>query len=256
MLDSIETLIYMLRDPMYWEFEVGLGQQHQMTAGYVWHSWQRPHPPVTAERLKRVEEKWRVRLPPLLRRIYLEVSNGGIGPELNALENADSSSIEEVPVVEIGPGVPAFLYTTTEYDEESGEEYERENVFPIALYEISEGGCQDRIYINCAEPGFPVLHCKEVEHLPRPIEPITLEGALQQFCSHGYHILAPSFNQWIEDWVADFQQKYNRWYTEPEVLESLYSEPHYLRAIVADSNIVSHYEVIPLSRWQAEVNEG
>ena len=166
-------------------------------------------PPVTPEQVEAVERKLGYPLPPLLKRIYTEVANGGIGPPLyglNALEELYSGA--GYPEVESPwPGVKIALIEPAEPLPEDADEddepelYERDRVALASQIFIANGGCQDNYYCIADHPDFPVILQEEL--IVWPLEPDEDTDYLGYFGE----VVAPSFDAWIEDWVAGFERR-------------------------------------------------
>ena len=99
-------------------------------------------PPPTSEQLEAAEERLGFPLPALLRRVYLEVGNGGFGPGYGLLglptsqAAADQSSVGKYTALRLLPSKPPW---------------------PEKLIPLCEWGCGIASYLDCSRPGVPVV---------------------------------------------------------------------------------------------------
>ena len=110
-------------------------------------------PPVTEAEMLVAEAKLGFSLPPLLRRLYLEVSNGDFGPGLRPLDGDDSLVFWYVE---------EHSMTQEELDaawgvEQDGEWDDTPVVLPEKLLNIYDWGCNIYSYLDCSTPACPVL---------------------------------------------------------------------------------------------------
>ncbi len=167
------------------------------------------NPPVSLEQVEEVERKIGYPLPPLLKRIYNEVANGGIGPPLYGLNTLEAIySAADYPEVESPwPGVKIALIEPAEpLSEDAGDDYEPEyyEVDRVALASqvyLANAGCQDEYYCDAAHPDFPVI-LQEVL-VAWPIEP----GDDTDYLGYFGEVIAPSFDAWIEEWLNDSERR-------------------------------------------------
>lgn len=140
----------------------------------------RPHhryplqPPTTAEAIAAAEAKIGVRLPPLLHAIYSEIANGGIGPGYGLIGVAGTPYHRGWAYNDDTDTVPDLA--ATYLDVTSCTTY-----WPPQLVPVCDWGCMHASAIDCSNPQFPVVF-DALDHV---------------FCLH-----SPSFEAWIEDWVA------------------------------------------------------
>jgi hypothetical protein len=189
-MDSIQKLQRILLDPLYQPNTTGNSSVLR--------------PPVTKEQVEAVEQKLGFSLPPLLKRIYTEVANGGIGPApygLNALEELYSGN--ELPVVESPwPGVRLGLVHAAEpIPPDTDEDYEpewheRDRVILAGQVFIADGGCQDMYFCDAAYPDFPVI--LQEEPIALPIEAFELTDGFS-IVSYFGELIAPSFDNCTDD---------------------------------------------------------
>lgn len=150
--------------------------------------WQNLAPPVSKTDLVHAEALLSFRLPPLLRQMYLEVGNGGFGPGygLYPLYNA-----EDPKALRSDSLLTTSLALRSMTPEEFGhywkhgtEEDEMElSVWPERILEVCDWGCNIYSYLDCSQPGYPVLRLDHNTAVRR----FTLE--------------ASSFRQWLEAWL-------------------------------------------------------
>ena len=125
-------------------------------------------PPLTEAEVVRAEEQLGFTLPPLLRRLYREVSNGGFGrwvaplvpPMLASASDEDESILgwyqreHPAPAVKLqdelalAEEIPLFVWPL---------EDEPLHDLPEELLLIGDHGCNIYSYLDCAQPGCPVL---------------------------------------------------------------------------------------------------
>lgn len=122
-------------------------------------------------------------LPPLLRRLYLEVSNGDFGPGLRKLDAEDSLVFWYVEERSM---------TQEEIDAAWGVEQEEQldmvwddspMVLPEKLLNIYDWGCNIYSFIDCSKSECPVLRNDN----NRSFRTFALE--------------APSLHEWLESWL-------------------------------------------------------
>lgn len=140
-------------------------------------------PPVTEAELLEAEAKLGFPLPPLLRRLYLEVSNGDFGPGLRQLDAEDSLVFWYVEERSM---------TQDEIDAAWGVEQEEQldvvwddspMVLPEKLLNIYDWGCNIYSFIDCSKSECPVLRNDN----NRSFRTFALE--------------APSLHEWLEAWL-------------------------------------------------------
>ncbi|MEU4622485.1 hypothetical protein AB0G04_21275 [Actinoplanes sp. NPDC023801] len=87
-----------------------------------------PLQPASAEAVEDAERRLGHPLPPLLRRLYLEVANGGFGPGVLGVAGGCTDDLERTAVDRLDPREPSGL-------------------FPVASW-----GCAIYSYVDCTEP--------------------------------------------------------------------------------------------------------
>ena len=156
-----------------------------------------PYPPASAETLARAEERLGFRLPELLRKMYLEVGNGGYGPgygivgleggylETDNIAFHDGSGLDLVQLYDGFRGVGEPL-SPIEHDFDAGGSLRMDpekDVWYNQLVPISNWGCWRISCIDCSKKNAPVLLLVGYEY------ELLLE-------SH-------SFDEWVCAWLAD-----------------------------------------------------
>jgi hypothetical protein len=147
-------------------------------------------PPLTMADLIEAEAKLGFSLPPLLKRIYCEVGNGGFGPGYRLYKFALDPSVDDrydralvdTYLALHPPGDAGFSLSP---GEESAEGQQ-----PICYYEyppqvlmICDWGCNIYSFIDCSSPEYRVLRKDHNYSLTE-------------------HVLeCPSFHQWLEGWL-------------------------------------------------------
>lgn len=150
--------------------------------------WPNHAPPVSESDLVRVEALLGFGLPPLLRQMYLQVGNGGFGPGygLYPLDNAEDPKAfcnDSLLTTSL-----ALRSMTTEefvryWKQGTGEDEMELSDWPEQILEVCEWGCNIYSYLDCSQPGYPVLRLDHNTAVRR----FTLE--------------ALSFRQWLEAWL-------------------------------------------------------
>lgn len=249
MPDIIQTLQFMLRDPAYWDQMVWPGRPVQQG----WY--QSPEPPATPAQVAAAEARLGSPLPPLLKRIYLEVANGGIGPDYYALfriTDLRGDTQDDRTLQELWPGFYGYIVRPADpIPEEAGKDYElsteeRDWIWPPGLVYVSDGGCSYNYYYYALDPDFPVMMSEEPVFLPE--KPITFKDNLEMLNYFG-GVIAHSFDAWVGDWVEAFQRKWKRDYVDTQVQSELYPEPRYLLRRQREV-VPSELEAVPASQWR------
>lgn len=146
---------------------------------------QRNIPPVTMEELVQAEAQLGFTLPSFLRRIYLEVGNGGFGPGYGLL------SLNEIPpnavsdttsLVADYQGMRAF--SQKDIDEYFAEDEEKPSLWPERVVTLCDWGCNIYSCLDCSSPELPIFRMDSNENF-------LVEWAIE----------APSLYQWLEKWI-------------------------------------------------------
>jgi hypothetical protein len=105
-------------------------------------AWVCPMPavarPATTAEVDAAEVALGFAIPPLLRRLYTKVGNGGFGP---------NSGLEGVPTIPPVPGAPDIVALYEMYSREPPPEY-RAHVWPRGWVPLISGGC---LYMECVD---------------------------------------------------------------------------------------------------------
>jgi len=150
---------------------------------------QHAHPPVTESDVIHAETIIGFALPPLLKRIYLEVGNGGFGSRYGLLP---LNNEEDPKALQTDSLVTSYLATHTATQEQMGA-YRRGDVhapplLPEKVLMICDWGCNIYSWLDCSQPELPVLKSEA-----------TLDWSK-------FVIEATSFHQWLESWLQGTQR--------------------------------------------------
>jgi len=144
--------------------------------------------PVTTEDLIEAEAKLGFPLPPLLKRIYAEVGNGGFGPGYGLFKLTLDRSVDNEYDNALVDTYLALHQTDDEVwslspGEESAEAHQPIE-YPGQILMICEWGCTIYSFLDCSSPEYRVLRKDHNYSLTE-------------------HVLeCPSFLQWLEAWLA------------------------------------------------------
>lgn len=132
------------------------------------------------EEIARAEIQLGFELPSLLRRLYLEVGNGGFGPgyELYAL-NANNLSEDSL--------VTAYLGMRSMSQKDLGEHWAddvKPSLWPECVLMLCDWGCNIYSCLDCVSPELPVYRMDSNKNF-------MVEWAME----------APSLQQWLEAWM-------------------------------------------------------
>ncbi len=176
---------------------------------------QRANPPVTMAELMEAEARLGFPLPPLLKRIYTEVGNGGFGPGYGLFKLALDRAVDDEYDNAL---VDTYLALHPAGDEAwslaPGEE-SAEGQQPLGYYKyppqvlmICEWGCTIYSFLDCSSPEYRVLR---KDHNYSRIEHV---------------VECPSFQQWLEAWLAGvplfiacFGETWEMWDSATETIE-------------------------------------
>jgi len=123
----------------------------------------KPPPPATPREVEWIEQELGFGLPTLLRRIYLEVANGGFGPGFGILGISSNGATDE------NGNTSVSLYLKEKRNRFKG-------MLPICYY-----GCLAYGYLDCNQENGAVYLSDEGKLSPEPLA-LTLQG-------------------WLEDWL-------------------------------------------------------
>lgn len=156
------------------------------TVSQVRRKWKsKPAPPVTAAEMLEAEAKLGFSLPPLLRRLYLEVSNGDFGPGLLRLiegQVTPETRPSDYSIVSWYVG----LHSTTQEKLDAWwgtEEEDRPMILPEKIFEIKDWGCNIYSCLDCSKPELPVLRNDN------------------NISFRTFALEAPSLHEWLESWL-------------------------------------------------------
>jgi len=137
-------------------------------------------PPVPADALDRAERLLAFGLPPLLKRLYAELGDGGFGPGYGCfplLEDESGHSSESA----VG------LYRSLRQRDPEDPAWD----WPTGLVPLNDWGCAIRSCIDCTRPDGPISVFDPAAHEPGdPVEKALLP-------THG------SVADFLRDWIAD-----------------------------------------------------
>jgi hypothetical protein len=148
-------------------------------------AWVRPleaaRPPASPEEVAAAEASLGFRLPPLLRRLYLEVANGGFGPA-NGLEGVPSLSHE------CGADIVVLYKAYARGDPE-----EPRLRWPYGLVPLVDLGCNIIECVSCIAPPHPILR----------LDPDRIDWDRPEPIAESLLPVAPSFEGYLEAWLTD-----------------------------------------------------
>ncbi|HTK06756.1 MAG TPA: SMI1/KNR4 family protein [Ktedonobacteraceae bacterium] len=153
------------------------------TGEEIWHR-QRNVPPVTIEALAQAEIQLGFALPSFLRRVYLEVGNGGFGPGygLFSLNNHDSTSVKrDTSLVANYQGMKSM--SQKDIDEFWADEEDKPALWPDGVLILCDWGCNIYSCLDCFSENLPIFRMDSNESFA--------EWAIE----------ASSLQQWLEMWV-------------------------------------------------------
>ena len=126
-------------------------------------------PPVTADRVEAAESRLRVRLPALLKQIYLEIGSGGFGP---------GDGLTGLPA----PSTPALS---------------------AHLYPLCDWGSGISSALDCARPEAPVIRIDP--NMAKADVPVRVPPALHfdraAEVKDACWVESPSLEEWLTDWL-------------------------------------------------------
>lgn len=154
------------------------------TGEYGWHQ-QSASPPVTVEELAQAEAQLGFGLPSFLRRLYLEVGNGGFGPGYGLFPLNDHSP-SSAPLTD--SLVAAYLgmrsMSQKDIDEYWAYEEKKPALWPKRVLMMCDWGCNIYSCLNCSSPDLPIFRMDSNVNF-------MVEWAIE----------ASSLQQWLEAWV-------------------------------------------------------
>jgi SMI1 / KNR4 family (SUKH-1) len=154
------------------------------TGEYTWHH-HTAFPPVTEEHLAHTEAQLGFELPSFLRRLYLEVGNGGFGPGYGLFPLNDHRSGETIHSDSLlGAYLGMRSMSQKDIDEHYADEEEKPALWPERALMLCDWGCNIYSCLNCSSPELPILRMD-----------ININFMVE------WAIEAPSLQQWLKAWV-------------------------------------------------------
>ena len=151
---------------------------------YTWYH-HTAFPPVTEEHLAYTEALLDFELPSFLRRLYLEVGDGGFGPGYGLFPLDDDRSGETIHSDSL---LVAYLsmrsMSQKDIDEHYADEEEKPALWPERVLILCDWGCNIYSCLNCSSPELPILRMDSNINF-------MVEWAIE----------APSLQRWLEAWV-------------------------------------------------------
>lgn len=151
------------------------------TSAYDWHR-QHARKPVTQQELDHAEAILGFALPPLLKRVYLEIGNGGFGPAYGLFELYNEHQSQGFDSI-----VQTYLDMRSMTQEDIDEHWEGEDdkptLWPEKLLMICDWGCNIYSCVDCASPEYRILHMDS------------------NMSESEFAIESPSLYQWFEGWL-------------------------------------------------------
>lgn len=138
------------------------------------YGWYHQHfnPPVMPDDVIFAEKLLGFALPPFLKRVYLEVGNGGFGPGYGLAPLLTPTLFPDEDLDEF----PSLVHTTLEF------RGYKDKKWPETLLYICDWGCNIYSSIDCASPSFPIVRTEQTYH---------------------YGIEASSLEDWLEQWLDE-----------------------------------------------------
>lgn len=141
--------------------------------------------PATEPEVAKAEKAIGRRLPELLRRIYLEVANGGFGPDWSGLLSLTDG--QDTPRWD-GPSAVEMSLTQREWG------------LPDAWFALAHGGCSMYWYVVLDRPGNPV-HYYDWDGWDFPPGTPNIPPELVQPIEVGIAETTPTLADWLWHWV-------------------------------------------------------
>jgi hypothetical protein len=167
------------------------------------------YPPVTAQEAAAAEQALGFALPPLLKRVYQEIGNGGFGPGYGLYGLGTDLAEGRYPAALEG------LYAALREEPPEGLTSWPEGLLPVCTW-----GCAIASYVDCAQPEFPVsifnpeAHCLESGEVEATLT--TADGEVIKLdsladvgldlggggsSSAGLLLHKPSLQEWLAGWA-------------------------------------------------------
>ena len=150
---------------------------------------QRNCSPVTEEELIQAETQLGFALPSLLRRIYLEVGNGGFGPGYGLLPLNEIPPNAVYGMESLGAAYQGMrAFSQKDIDEYFVEEEEKPALWPERVLILCDWGCTIYSCLDCFSSDHPIFRMDSNDN-------VLVEWAIEAF----------SLQQWLETWVDGVQ---------------------------------------------------
>lgn len=147
---------------------------------YTWHH-QRVSVPVTIEELAQAEVQLGFALPSFLRRLYLEVGNGGFGPGYGLYPlNSYDPSINSLVTEYLG----MRSMSQKDIDEHWADEEVKPSLWPERALMLCDWGCNMYSCLDCSSPDLPIFRMDSNQN-------VMVEWAVE----------ASSLEEWLENWL-------------------------------------------------------
>ncbi len=148
------------------------------------YTWRQPLvlSPASQGAVAEAEARLGFALPPFLRRLYLEVGNGGYGPGYG-LFPLDTGSSDLDSLVTAYSAMRSV--TQHDIDENWADEDDKPSLWPERVLMVCDWGCNIYSLVNCASQNLQVLRMDSNASLS--------EWAIE----------APSMQKWLEAWLAE-----------------------------------------------------
>lgn len=159
---------------------------HHSIGGYTLHR-QIVTPLATIDDLAEAEEQLGFELPPFLKRLYLEVGNGGFGPgygllPLNDHHTSSTTLIDSLVANYLG----MRSFSQKDIDKFWTDEEEKPALWPERVLIICDWGCNIYSCLNCSSLDLPILRMDSNRNF-------LVEWAIE----------ASSIQQWLEAWLDE-----------------------------------------------------
>ncbi len=194
--DLMERLRERAQDP---DIRVSGGHSLRDSDGNVFVFTTRP--PATAEQVTAAEARLGFILPSFLRRVYLEVGNGGFGPGFGMLSLPTSPAPPEED--EGGFDLASELDTVLMY--ELSRRFRTDLSWPTGLLIICYWGCGMASAVDCTKPEAPVIRL-DPNWTREEAEPRLPEDCRTEFAAafeEGCWVEAHAFETWLRAWLDD-----------------------------------------------------
>lgn len=161
----------------------------------VAHGAKEKYPPIPLETVRACEAHFGFRLPPLLRRVYTEVANGGVGPggSLVGLAGGKRSFFNEHYAFDVIGMYDVFINYRLGWDEEDDRgQYIWQ--WPSELLPICDWGDYDITVLNCKSPKAPAIQLNYKAT-------INYKHAYKRRTKGVFNLPGSPLNLWLQDYV-------------------------------------------------------